>query len=109
MCGGGGGEHSNTYVDCEGPTDSSRSVSWVGWAVVLVAIGCFICFCATSLGFVGALVDFLTAAVVVFFRATDCCVCLSLFLTPACLLAGNTTLVTAYKRINKPLKHVNIL
>ena len=90
----------------DGPTDSLRSAVWGGlsFAVVTetVVVGFFVCFCVASLGlgFVGALVDFLlTAAVpVCFLRVTDCCVCLSLFLTPACLLAGNTTLVTAYKR-----------
>ena len=97
----------STHLDCDGPTDSLRSAFWGGLAtvvVVTVVVGCFACFTATSLGlgFVGALVDFLLVtaeAVEVFLRAAGCCVCLSLFsfLTPACLLAGNTTLVTAYK------------
>lgn len=54
---------SSTHLDCDGPTDSLRSVFRGGLAVVVVtvAVGCFACFSATSLGlgFVGALVDFL--------------------------------------------------
>ena len=77
-----------TYLDSEGPTDSLRSDLWT-------VVG-FVCFCVASLAGTAA---FLTVTVV-FFRAA-CCVCLSLFLTPACLLAGTTTLVTAYSRTKK--------
>lgn len=93
MYGGEGGK----YLACDGPTDSSRSA----FNTVVVFVFSFVTSLMgggtlTVVFLTGATVVFFTGATVVFLRAPAvvvCCVCLSVFLKPPCLLAGTTTLV----------------